>query len=60
VVARLNSALANALNSKDLRDRFQAQAFDAFITSPGDAGKFIASEAQRFAQLIKAKGITAN
>jgi len=60
VVARLNSALASALNSKDVRDKFQAQAFDAFITSPGDAGKFIASEAQRFAQLIKAKGITAN
>ncbi len=60
VVTRLNAALRNALNSKDVRDKFQAQAFESFITSPEDAGKFIASEAQRFAQLIKAKGITAN
>jgi tripartite-type tricarboxylate transporter receptor subunit TctC len=60
VVARLNAALRGALNSKDLREKFQAQAFESFITSPEDAGKFIAGEAQRFAHLIKAKGITAN
>jgi tripartite-type tricarboxylate transporter receptor subunit TctC len=60
VVARLNGALRNALNSKDLREKFQAQAFESFITSPEEAGRFIASEAQRFASLIKAKGITAN
>jgi tripartite-type tricarboxylate transporter receptor subunit TctC len=60
VVARLNAALRGALNSKDLREKFQAQAFESFITTPDEAGRFIASEAQRFAQLIKAKGITAN
>ena len=60
VVARLNSALRNALNSKDVKEKFGAQAFESFITTPEDAGKFIASEAQRFARLIKAKGITAN
>lgn len=60
VVSRLNVALKNTLNSKDVRDKFQAQAFDAFITTPEDAGKFIASEAQRLAVLIKARGITAN
>jgi tripartite-type tricarboxylate transporter receptor subunit TctC len=60
VVARLNGALRNALNSKDLKEKFQAQAFESFITTPDDAGRFIASEAQRFAALIKTKGITAN
>jgi tripartite-type tricarboxylate transporter receptor subunit TctC len=60
VVARLNTALRNALNSKDVKEKFGAQAFESFITTPEDAGKFIASEAQRFARLIKAKGITAN
>jgi len=60
IVARLNAALREALKSKDVVEKFQAQAFESFITTPEDAGKFIASEAQRFARLIKAKGITAN
>jgi tripartite-type tricarboxylate transporter receptor subunit TctC len=60
VVSRLNGALGNALKSKDVRDKFQAQAFEAFITTPEEAGKFIASEAQRFSKLIKTRGITAN
>jgi hypothetical protein len=34
--------------------------FEAFITTPEEAGKFIAGEAQRFARLIKTRGITAN
>ena len=60
VVIRLNTALRNVLNSKELRDKFQAQAFEAFITTPEEAGKFIAGEAQRLAKLIKTRGITAN
>lgn len=60
VVTRLNGTLRIVLNSKEVRDKFQAQAFEAFVTTPEEAGKFIASEAQRFAKLIKARGITAN
>lgn len=59
VVARLNAALKGALNSKELRDKFAAQGFDAFITTPDEAGKFIASEVQRFGKLIKTRKITA-
>ena len=59
VVTRLNSALKNALESKDVRDKFAQQGFDAFITTPEDAGKFIASEVQRFGKLIKTRKITA-
>ena len=60
VVARLNSALRNALESKEVRDKFEAGAFEAFITTPAEAGKFIALEAGRFSRLIKTRGITAN
>ena len=60
VVARLNSALAGALKTPDVREKFQAQAFEAFITTPDEAGRFIAGEVQRYSKLIKAKGITAN
>jgi tripartite-type tricarboxylate transporter receptor subunit TctC len=60
VVARLNAALKNALNTKEVRDKFQANAFEAFITTPEEAGVFLASESTRFAKLIKTRGITAN
>ena len=59
VISRLNSALRDALNSKELRDKFAQQGFDAFITSPEEAGKFIAEEVQRFGKLIKTRKITA-
>ena len=59
VVTRLNTALKNALESKDVRDKFTQQGFDAFITTPEDAGKFIASEVKRFGTLIKNRKITA-
>jgi tripartite-type tricarboxylate transporter receptor subunit TctC len=59
IVAKLNGALNGALNSKDLKDKFAQQGFDAFVTSPEQAGKFIASEVQRFGRLIKARKITA-
>ena len=60
LVTRLNGALNSALNTRELKDKFQAQGFDAFTTTPEDAGKFLAAEMQRYSKLIKAKGITAN
>ena len=59
VVARLNSALNTALGSGEVREKFQQQGFEPFITSPEEARKFLASEVQRYARLIKARGITA-
>jgi tripartite-type tricarboxylate transporter receptor subunit TctC len=59
VVNRLNAALRGALNSKDVKDKFQAQAFESFITSPAEAAKFIAAESQRYTKLIKSRKITA-
>jgi len=59
IVGRMNAALRDTLNSKEVRDKFGQQGFDAFITTPEEAGKFIAAEVQRFGRLIKARKITA-
>src|SRR5713226_6644027 len=59
VVLRLNAALKSALGSSDIHDRFQTQGFEPFSTTPEEAGKFLASEVQRYSKLIKTRGITA-
>jgi len=59
VITRLNTALIATLNSKEMRDKFAQQGFDAFTSTPEEAGKFIAAELQRFGKLIKARKITA-
>jgi len=60
VVSRLNAALKNALNAPEVKEKFQSQAFESFITTPDEAGRYLAAEVQRFSKLIKARGITAN
>ncbi len=59
IVGRLNAALKDTLNSKDVRDKFAQQGFDAFITTPEEASKFIAAEVERFGKLIKTRKISA-
>jgi tripartite-type tricarboxylate transporter receptor subunit TctC len=59
VVAYLNDGLKRALFSNEVRDKFAQQGFDAFASTPEEAGKFIAAEVQRFGRLIKARKITA-
>jgi tripartite-type tricarboxylate transporter receptor subunit TctC len=59
IVTRLNIALRNTLQSREMVVKFAQQGFDAYITTPEEAGKFIASEVQRFGKLIKARKITA-
>ncbi|HEY6820820.1 MAG TPA: tripartite tricarboxylate transporter substrate binding protein [Burkholderiales bacterium] len=60
IIAQLNAALNKALLTQNVHDKFEAQAFVAFRTTPEEAGRFIASEASRFSKLIKTAGITAN
>ena len=59
VVARLNGALNAALGSSEVKEKFAQQGFEPFITSPEEARKFLGNEVQRYARLIKARGITA-
>jgi tripartite-type tricarboxylate transporter receptor subunit TctC len=51
--------LNEVLKSRDVAEKFQAQAFESFITTPDAAGKYIAEEAKRLSRVIKTKGITA-
>jgi tripartite-type tricarboxylate transporter receptor subunit TctC len=60
IIAQLNAALNKALATQNVHDKFEAQAFVAFRTTPEEAGRFIAAEAERYARLIKTAGITAN
>ena len=59
VVTKLNSSLNASLDSKEVRQKFQEQGFEPFITSPDEARKFLTGEAKRYAVLIKSKGIKA-
>ena len=59
IVAQLNKALNAALGSKEVAEKFAQQGFEPFITSPEEARRFLANEVQRYARLIKARGITA-
>ena len=59
VVMRVNGALRTALSSKEMTEKFAQQGFDAYLTTPEEAGKFIAAEVQRFAKVIKSRKITA-
>ena len=60
IVARLNGALREALKTREVREKFEAQAFVPFSTTPEEAGKFLADEAARLSRVIKARGITAD
>jgi tripartite-type tricarboxylate transporter receptor subunit TctC len=60
IVARINAALNEVLKSKEITEKFQAQAFESFITTPEEAGRYIAEEARRLSRVIKTKGITAD
>ncbi|HET7670166.1 MAG TPA: tripartite tricarboxylate transporter substrate binding protein, partial [Burkholderiales bacterium] len=59
IVTRLNTALNAALGSKELRQKFQEQGFEPFLTSPDEARNYLAGEVKRYATLIKSKGIKA-
>ncbi len=59
IVNRLNGALKSALGRPELREKFQAQAMEPFVTTPQEAGKFLAGEVQRYSRIIKERGITA-
>ena len=59
IVTRLNGALKQVLESREMKEKFAQQGFDPYVTSPDEAGKFIASEVERFGKLIKTRKITA-
>jgi tripartite-type tricarboxylate transporter receptor subunit TctC len=60
IVNRLNTALRATLATPEIKEKFGAQAMDAFPSSPEAAGKYLAAEAQRLQRVIKTRGITAD
>jgi tripartite-type tricarboxylate transporter receptor subunit TctC len=59
IVSRLNTSLNAALGSKEVRQKFQEQGFEPFLTSPDEARSYLGGEVKRYAILIKSKGIKA-
>ena len=57
IVARLNVALNAALKSREVQEKFAQQGFDPFATARAEAGQFLAAEVERYASLIKSRGI---
>jgi tripartite-type tricarboxylate transporter receptor subunit TctC len=57
VVARVNADVNHAMASAAMRDSFAASSLTALPGSPEDFARFLASETQRYAQVIRRAGI---
>lgn len=59
VVDRLNKALATVLSQPDVAKAFEAQGMTPAHSTPEEFGRLMAADSKRWADLIKAQGITA-
>ena len=59
IVLKLNTEIAKALGSGDVKDKFAAVGIDATPSSPEQFATFIRSETVRYAKVIKDAGIKA-
>ena len=59
IVQGLSTAIANALRSQDVKAKLSAQAADPVGGTPAEFGTHIASEAKKWAKVIKEAGIKA-
>lgn len=59
-VERLNRELKDILAAPDVRAAFQAQGMDPATSTPEEFRRLVAQDAERWARLIKAQGITAD
>ena len=57
VIERLNGELAKVLNAPDTRERLTKVELEAHPTSPAETAKFVRSEHERWAKVIKDAGI---
>ena len=56
VVARLNAELKKALASPDVKDKFEAQGFATSWSAPADFGRFVTTEVDKWARVVKVSG----
>jgi tripartite-type tricarboxylate transporter receptor subunit TctC len=59
LVTRLNTELAAVLASPDVRTAFETQGMDPATSTPDEFKRLVEQDAQRWADVIKAQGITA-
>lgn len=53
LIERLNAEIVKAMNAPDLRKRFQELSIQPLTSTPEEFARFIQSETQRFAQIIR-------
>jgi tripartite-type tricarboxylate transporter receptor subunit TctC len=58
-VSRLNRELKDILATPEVRSAFETQGMDPATSSPEEFSRLVAQDAQRWAELIKARNITA-
>ena len=58
VIARLNKAFVEALNSPEAKTRFAALMAEPVASTPGQFGAFMKSELARYKNIVKASGAT--
>jgi tripartite-type tricarboxylate transporter receptor subunit TctC len=58
-VSRLNRELKDILATPEVRTAFETQGMDPATSSPEEFSRLVAQDAQRWAELIKARNITA-
>ena len=59
IVARLSAETAKAVNSVDIKGRFDALGIEGVGSSPEQAGKFLEEEITKWAKVIAAAGVKA-
>jgi tripartite-type tricarboxylate transporter receptor subunit TctC len=59
LVSRLNRELKDILATPEVRSAFETQGMDPATSSPEEFSRLVAQDAQRWAELIKARNITA-
>jgi tripartite-type tricarboxylate transporter receptor subunit TctC len=57
IITKLNNEINAALASPVMKARFAGLGITVFPTSPGDFGKFIADETEKWAKVINSSGI---
>mgnify|MGYP001236368083 CR=1 FL=1 len=57
IVLAISTAIAKAIASPDVRERFVAQGYDAASSTPEELGKVMADESAKYARLVQLLGI---
>jgi tripartite-type tricarboxylate transporter receptor subunit TctC len=60
VINTLNNAVNNALADSDMKARFIEMGAEPMVMTPAEFGKFISSETEKWAQVVKFAGIKAD